>query len=100
MQEYINMTTICSNITGTSAILDEHCAPTDDGNSSAFMEREWIIATMVHNLRYYIEGVILTPVATIGLFGKFTLDQICFYLCDPDVKTKKLSHCIKNRVLL
>ena len=37
----------------------------------ASMEQELAIAAMVFNLRYYIEGVILTPVATIGLFGRF-----------------------------
>ena len=33
-------------------------------------ERQQELANMVDISRYYIEGVILMPVATIGLFGK------------------------------
>ena len=35
------------------------------------MEEEIAVANIIHMVRYYIEGVTLTPIATIGLFGKF-----------------------------
>ena len=44
---------------------------TEAGQIAAFNERELVLATMVYSVRYYIEGVVLTPVATIGLFGRY-----------------------------
>ena len=46
-------------------------SPTEIIETTDFMEEEYASADMVFHLRYYIEGVILTPVATIGLFGGF-----------------------------
>ena len=44
--------------------------------NSTDMGKQLAVAEMVHNVKYYIEGVILTPVATIGLFGKFIINII------------------------
>ena len=80
MQPPSNMTTMCGNITDIGSNERLNCSkhilnfsPTEMGATKATiasMEQELAIAAMVFNLRYYIEGVILTPVATIGLFGK------------------------------
>ena len=75
---------MCQNNTDLKFGTNQNCSgntlkfsPTEIAETTAFMEEELAIASMVFNLRYYIEGVILTPVATIGLFGKFNqyIDQ-------------------------
>ena len=77
MQLLSNATKMCWNTTdiesGTNLNCSDHVLkyfPTVIGATTAKMQEEYAIALMVINLRYYIEGVILTPVATIGLFGK------------------------------
>ena len=80
MQSFPNMTTAFHdfNVSDTTPDFNTHYlySTTEIGETQAFMEKEIVIAAMVSNLRYYIEGVILTPVATIGLFGKKILNQI------------------------
>ena len=78
MRSLTNLTAMCINITDIKIGTEPNCSglvlkftPTEMAETTAFMEEELAIAAMVFNLRYYIEGVILTPVATIGLFGKF-----------------------------
>ena len=80
MQSFPNMTTAFHDFTvnDTTPDFNTHYlySTTEIGETKALMEKEIVIAAMVSNLRYYIEGVILTPVATIGLFGKNILNQI------------------------
>ena len=79
MPSFSNMTTTFHDFIVSDIDFNKHdlYSTTEIAESKAFMERELVIATMVNNLRYYIEGVILTPVATIGLFGKnITSNQI------------------------
>ena len=72
MSSFPNKTTTFHDFTVSDTDFNEHdwYSTTEIAETKAFMERELVIAAMVNNLRYYIEGVILTPVATIGLFGK------------------------------
>ena len=50
-------------------------------------QRQQELANMVDISRYYIEGVILMPVATIGLFGKKNLQysSIWLYHCKSSI---------------
>lgn len=76
MQLLSNVTKMCWNTTdmenGTNLNCSNHGLYITTGITAAtsFTKDDLAIAEMVINLRYYIEGVILTPVATIGLFGR------------------------------
>ena len=78
MQLLSNMTNMCWNNTDVESTTNFNCSnhglynfPTETEATAENMQRDVAMAEMVFSLRYYIEGVILTPVATIGLFGMY-----------------------------
>jgi hypothetical protein len=89
MEVIRNMTTTFHDFTVSDTTTDcnQHdlYSTTEFGETKFFMEKELVIAAMVNNLRYYIEGVILTPVATIGLFGKLISNRIFSYLSEWNI---------------
>ena len=88
MELLSNMTKMCWNTTDVESRKHFNCSnhglnylPNEIEATTENMQRDVAMAEMVFSLRYYIEGVILTPVATIGLFGMYNKCEI--YLFGP-----------------